>query len=261
MKNHNLIQQVYWDSVAPDYKITNQDNWPFPAIREKELFFEFAGFKPGDEILEIGCGTGRYTLGLLRMECKVYATDISEKSIEILKKSAEEEKLEKNLVIEQNTFEDTKKCQKLFNKFDYVLFVGVIHHLDPGKKMAILANVVNSLKNGGKLVALEPNPLNPLYYCLYLWRALADIKGRNRWYTEKGFLKTSVFSLKTLFKSMGLEKIEVKRYAWFPSRFGNNCPFILKLNDVLNSIPVLKEISAFIWIKGEKISSNEPRRK
>lgn len=253
MKPHNLVQQEYWDSVAADYKIINENNWPFPAIREKKLFFEFAGFKPGDKILEIGCGTGRYTLSLLRMGCKVYATDISGESIKILRKTAEEQNLSENLIAEKNAFEDREECRKFFNQFDYVVFISVIAHLDPYKRKNILMNVVNSLKEAGKIVALEPNPLNPLYYCVYLWRALADIKGRNRWYTEKGFLKNNVFRLKALFRAMGLQKIEVKRYAWFPSRFGNNLPVILEINDVLNKIPFLKEISAFIWIKAKKI--------
>lgn len=251
MNKHNLIQQKYWDTVATSLEVSKDDVLSFPALRERERFFEFVGFRKDDAILEIGCGTGKYTLSLLRLGCKVYATDISNKSLEVLRKSAKEEKLNGNLTIEKNSFEKEKDCQKYFNRFDFVICVGVIHHFDPHKRKRIFANIVRSTKIGGEVVAMEPNPLNPLYYFLYFWRTLANIKGKNRWYTEKGFLKTSSFSLKNLFTNAGLQEIEIKRYAWFPSKFGNWLPLVLKLNDMLNKLPILKEMSAFIWIKGK----------
>jgi len=252
MKEHNLIQTAYWDSVAANNKVFGCDEMPYPAKREMERFFEFSGFKGGENILEIGCGTGRYTLALLRMGCRVCATDISSESISVLKKSAEARGLDNNLSLEVDTFEDSGRCSRFTGKFDYVLFVAVIHHLDPAKKEDIIANAVKSLKAGGKIIALEPNPFNPLYYLLYFWRWCARIKGKNRWATEKGFLRTSTFSLKKLFHKSGLKNIKVCRYAWLPSVLGNSAPFILPVNDILNKIPVVREMSAFTWMSAEK---------
>ena len=252
MKDHNCIQQDYWNSVAENNEVLCDEKIPYPAIREREKFFQFAGFKSNQNILEIGCGTGRYTLPLLKMGCRVHATDISDKAISVLKKSAEEKGLDKNLSFEVNTFECQKQVGGLCGKFDYVLFVAVIHHVDPVKLDTIIANAVNSLKVGGKIIALEPNPFNPLYYLLYFWRAVAGVEGKNRWGTEKGFLKTSPFSLKKLFNKSGLKNIQVARYAWLPSVFGNKFPFVFKVNDTLNCIPFIKEMSAFTWISAEK---------
>ncbi|NQU73808.1 MAG: methyltransferase domain-containing protein [Candidatus Omnitrophica bacterium] len=250
-ENHNSIQRTYWDSVASKNKVITDCKLAFPAIRERDLFFKFAAFKKGDTILEIGCGTGKYTIGLLRMGCKVCATDISGESLRVLKKTAEEEGFDKNLTLEETAFDDTESCRRFFDKFDYVLFVAVIHHLDPEKRPTIFKNVVNSVKRGGTVVALEPNAFNPLYYCMYFWRALARVKAE-RWHTEKGLLGTTMPSLKTEFKNWGLKNIRTARYAWLPSKFAGNCPAVFGINDTLNRIPILKEMSAFIWIRGDR---------
>lgn len=250
---HNTLQEKYWDKVATKTHFLGREELPYPARKEEKEFFEFMDMTRKLHILEIGCGTGRYTLPLLRKGHYVAATDVSSESLELLKKQALMEGLSKNLRVEKNNFEEEKLCQKYFGKFDLALMVGVIHHFDPQKREKIFKNVVLSVKTGGQVVALEPNPLNPFFYLLYFFNWLGNIQDVHRWTTEKGMLYTSVFNLRRLFQKFGLERIQIKRYALLPSILGGRFTFVLFFNDLLLKIPMIKEFSLFIWIKGKKI--------
>src|SRR3989339_885119 len=250
-KSHNKIQSTYWDKIAlKRERELSQQKTSWPAIKEMEEFFEFLNPQKNDRILEIGCGTGRYTMPLLQLGCKVHGTEISALSLRMLRKLAKAEHLERNLSLEATDFENPKKCQVHFNKYSKALMVAVIHHFDPPKRNTIMKNIVSSLKKGGSLTSLEPNPLNPFYYFLYFWRFLLNKQGVNRWSTETGMLYTNIFNLKRLYRRMGLVDIQVKRYAFFPSAFGKYFPPILLINDIITRTPILKEFSAYIWIKG-----------
>lgn len=248
--DHELVQTEYWDKIAELSYST--ENLSYPALLEMERFFDFVGLKEDKSILEIGCGTGKFTLPLLRKGYRILAIDISEKSLDVLARKAREEGLGHRLIVEKSNFELEQNVQRHFGQFDIVLCVASIHHFDPTKKERIFANIVKTLKRGGKLIALEPNPLNPLYYFLYLWREIINVQNRNRWATEMAFLKLGLSNLKRLFENNGLGQIQVKRYAWLPSKFAIYCPFVIQLNEFLLKVPLIRNMSAFIWIKGRK---------
>lgn len=218
------------------------------GIKEQNDFFKFANVSGRLNVLEIGAGTGRWTISLLQRGLKVTATDISSKSLGVLKEKAQRLNLEKKLEIICDNFEKPlfKSC------FDAVFCFGVIHHFDPNKRNLILKNIAISLKKGGSIYILEPNPLNPLFYLIYFWRWLNNSQGLNRWSTEKGFLRSNIWNLKKSLKKMGISEIENKWYGYLPSRFANYVPFVLELNKLLNTIPFCKLFSAYIWIKGKK---------
>ena len=120
------------------------------------------------------------------------------------------------------------------------------------KREQIFSNMVKSVKKGGAVVAMEPNPLNPFYYPLFSWNEITNAD-TDRWATDKGILRTSLPSLRRLFQGAGLAEIQFRRYALFPSRFGVRFRFILGLNEFLLKLPLIKNMSLFTWIKGGKV--------
>ncbi len=168
---------------------------------------------------------------------------------EVSFEEAQKLKLDKNLKILHDNFEKPE----IKKKYDAVFCFGVIHHFDPNKKSLILENIAFSLKNGGSIYLLEPNPFNPLFYLIYFWRWLNNAQGLNRWSTEKGFLKSNIWSLKNTLKKMGISKIKNKWYGYLPSRFANCAPLVLELNKLFNIIFFFRLFSAYIWIKGKKL--------
>ncbi|MEK7064528.1 MAG: class I SAM-dependent methyltransferase [Patescibacteria group bacterium] len=251
-KTHNYQQEIFWDKIATKRDNEGYRSPEYPALKEMKDFFQFFGARKNDRILEVGCGTGRYTLPLLQKGCAVHGTEISAGSLKSLQKQAKDLGVQKKLTVKKDALEDPKKSQTYAGKFNKALMVAVIHHFDPAKRGQIFENIVNSLKKGGEVTALEPNPLNPFYYCLYFYRWLFNKQGVNRWSTETGMLFTNIINLKRLYAQAGLKQIEIKRYAFFPSAAGRYFPVFLKINDYITNTPFLREFSAYIWIKGRK---------
>ncbi|MDG6958514.1 MAG: nitroreductase family deazaflavin-dependent oxidoreductase [Nitrososphaerota archaeon] len=67
-------------------------------LRDRSVDLLSELFKPGDTIIDVGCGTGTETLRLASMGIRVVATDISQKMIEVLTKKAKARGLEKNII-------------------------------------------------------------------------------------------------------------------------------------------------------------------
>jgi 2-polyprenyl-3-methyl-5-hydroxy-6-metoxy-1,4-benzoquinol methylase len=245
MTKQEEIQEKYWDEYS---KVLKQIDLDYPGQVEQEDFFKFMDLKPKSSILEIGAGIGRITIPLLKKGHYITATELSSKSLDIMKEIAAEENVSERLAQMHTNFEDVN----IENKFDVVVFNAVIHHINCEKKNKILQNVYKALKPGGYLIALEPNPLNLLYYLLYFWRFIINKQGKNRWKIEKGMLYTSFWHIKKLLEKSGFSNLEYKHYAWFPSKAGNIHKSFLILNKILNKIPIIKEASAFIWYKAYK---------
>ena len=90
--------------------------------------------KPGAKILEIGAGTGRYSIALAKMGYNVTATDLTPKHVEIMKRKTRKLKNFQCAVadaLDLSMFKD--------KSFDMVLNLGPMYHLfhEKDKKQAI----------------------------------------------------------------------------------------------------------------------------
>lgn len=139
-------RSIYWESQDPftDLRL----NWRASMMRH--LFH----ILPGQKILEIGSGDGKFTGALVaatRGECKITAVEFSpEYSVENKKRLSENRV---NIVCLES-FPGKLKGEK----FDYV----VINHLLGHELHSLLLYEIKSLiKPGGGLLIFEPNPWNP----------------------------------------------------------------------------------------------------
>lgn len=238
------LQSNYWNKIA--HKIAYLK---MTSLAEQEIkgFFNFAGLKKGMKILDVGCGAGHLTLPLLRMGYEVTGTEISAKSLKYLYFLAKQENLSHKLVLKKTNFEEA-----IFEEeFDLVFCLGVIHHFNPSKKERIMANIVRSLKPGGKIVIFEPNAYYPLYLPWYLLLELVAGR-RGIWRAEKGIFKSTLKGLKKILLRLKIKNIEIKRHTIIPLRLGVILKSVDKINEVLIKMPVLKNLSAYIWLKGNK---------
>ncbi len=90
--------EVAFDGVARNYDQHILGNPINTWLRNVSLSMLKRLFKPGDVVLEVGCGTGTETLSLARHGITVLACDISGKMLEVLKRKAEQQGVQDRII-------------------------------------------------------------------------------------------------------------------------------------------------------------------
>ena len=125
------------------------------------MVIELAKVKPGDRVLDVGCGTGSLTLtaqSYAGPSGKVFGIDAAPEMIEVAKKKASRSGLEVVFdvgLIERLDFPDAT--------FDVVISRLAIHHLPDDLKRRGFTEILRVLKPSGHLLIADFNPpTNPV---------------------------------------------------------------------------------------------------
>lgn len=120
------------------------------GIKGRDLLLESVEIKPGDKLLEVGCGTGHAACHIAdQFKCDVTAVDVSEEMIETARKVVREEKMQDCVHVQMA---DTENLPFEDNTFDVVVAQAVLMFVNPTNALAELFRV---LKPGGRFAALE----------------------------------------------------------------------------------------------------------
>src|SRR3989338_5132381 len=185
-------QHAYMDAVDSNYVRMLVD----------ELILA-AQLKPSDRILEIGCGTGRFSLALLKKGYSLTCVDQSEHLLSKFKTHFTSSMAVK--VLSCNLGDLSSEYHKAFDK---VIGFYILHHLN--SLTDDMARLHRLMKNGGRVVFVEPNPFNIMFYLQLL------VEKDMRWEFEKGILKmTKSYLTKTLLE-VGYSEITVKPFGFLP---------------------------------------------
>ena len=105
--------------------------------------------KPGDNVIEIGAGTGRYSHALARQGYTVNAVELIEHNIEVFRKNTLPSE---NVTITQGNALDLSAFQD--NKYDITLLLGPLYHLySIEDKRQALREAIRVTKPGGIVFA------------------------------------------------------------------------------------------------------------
>ena len=110
------------------------------------------GLRPGNVVVDIGCGEGFFSLPAARIVGplgRVVGVDINEKAIGHLEKRAEAEKL-RNIELVLSKAEEVVVCNGCA---DFILFVIDLHDFEDPEK--VLRNAKRMLKPTGRLIDLD----------------------------------------------------------------------------------------------------------
>lgn len=114
-----------------------------------------------DDILDFGCGPGIFTSRLAKFGKSVVGIDISK---EFISEAINRVTLENTEFMHiKSNLSDALGSQR---RFDVIVLVDVIHHLDEIKTS--LEEALTYLNPGGKVLVYEPNILNPVLFALHL---------------------------------------------------------------------------------------------
>lgn len=125
-----------------------RDTWQRP-----DEVMDALGIRAGSVVADVGCGEGYFVMRLARRvgaEGLVYAADVDEKSLQVLRRRLESEKLSNVRVI--HSAEDDPRLPA--GALDAVLIVNAYHEMKRYDPM--LAAIYAALKPGGRLATIEP---------------------------------------------------------------------------------------------------------
>ena len=149
---HNAFQRHYFDHVER-LRLAVVDT---PYVRRHvDQLVAAGGLTPGDRLLEIGAGLGKFTLPLLEHGFAVTANDLSPVLLERLVGAAPRP-------VRTVACDVVEIAQHVDRPFNAVIGFFVLHHLvDFDRTFRALSGV---LEPGGRVAFCEPVAWNPLYY-------------------------------------------------------------------------------------------------
>ncbi|MBI3787970.1 MAG: class I SAM-dependent methyltransferase [Ignavibacteriales bacterium] len=192
--------ETFWDEKQEIQEVySNADR----IVRNLQQVTELRGKK----ILEIGAGTGRDSLPLVKHGAIVYQLDYAENSLRILKKLAEEIKTPVHII-----GGDTFRLPFQDGTFDVVFHQGLLEHFRKPQAEALLRENIRVLKQGGLLLVDVPQR-----YHIYTV-AKHILMAADKWFAgwERSF---SVGELRTQLSSLGLTPLYSYGEWMYPSFF------------------------------------------
>jgi ubiquinone biosynthesis O-methyltransferase len=181
-----------FDNVASDYDAWYTDKkGSFVDTVETELAFKMIQVENGMKVLDVGCGTGNFSIKLAKMGCSVTGIDISDNMLDIARKKAEEENLDIQFLhmnLNELNFKE--------NKFDAVFSMAAFEFVDDEDAPKALEGMLKVVKKNGQVL-------------------IGTISSNSSWgklYQDESFKKNTVFEyakFKTLdeMKGWNIEKL------------------------------------------------------
>ncbi|MBD2464720.1 methyltransferase domain-containing protein [Oscillatoria sp. FACHB-1407] len=221
---------------------TEENNWgwktPAGQIRWKRRFNYLAQALPNadGQVLEVGAGSGTFTVGLADVYSNLMAIDISEDLINIARTRAPSA---------QFAAMDAHNLEVPDNSFDAIIGCSVLHHLDWN---LALQGFYHKLKPGGVVRFSEPNLLNPQ---IFIQKTIPPIKKRlGDSPDEYAF---TAWQIRRSLKRAGFSRITVTPYEFLhPSVPEKWIDAVIKL-ETLISKTFLKQIGGSLLIEAFKL--------
>lgn len=217
-------------------------NWDSPAGKKRanrraDFFINLANVKQGDQVLEIGCGTGLFTRKFYSAtKANITAIDISEDLL-----------IEARKLLPEANFKVDDAMHLSFddNTFEVVFGSSVLHHLEFDSS---LSEIFRVLKPGGRLIFAEPNMINPQ---ILIQKNVPFIK---KWLGDSPDETAIVrWKFSKLLVSKGFKKVNIFPYDFLhPIVPQFLIPAVDAIGKVIEKIPVAKEIAGSVIIYGEK---------
>jgi SAM-dependent methyltransferase len=210
--------------------------------RRTDLLLSEMELMPDTRILEIGCGTGEVSHWMAQTTpAQVTGTDLCIPFIEEAKKKYQLP----NLRYEVVDFNDRNSLPG--EQFDYIVGNGILHHLYYNLDEAF-SSMQRLLKQGGKIIFLEPNFYNPYIYLIFSYPKL-----RSMAHLEPGEMAFSKRFITSALARAGFKDIRVEYKDFLLPGIPD---FLIApsiwAGAVLEKIPLIKKVSQSIFIRARK---------
>ncbi len=207
IRRHNLRQQAYYAQRKP----VRMDVTDTPYVRlHFDRAAEACGLRPGESVLEVGAGMGRFTRIFAERGHAVTAVELSPVLAADCRTNLA--KWSHATVLGADLLDAPRL---LTQRFDVLAGFFMLHHLTCLDRH--FAAVRSLLKPGGRCVFVEPNPWNPLY------AVQVTCTPGMRWREEAGIYRMWPGMLRRAMTNAGLVGFGLRRHGFFPRWLHNRC--------------------------------------
>ena len=196
----------------------------------------FEGLGPSD-VVEVGAGTGLYTLPLVAAGHRVTAVDLSAASLDQLAADVVAAGQLTTVVGDFLTVD--------LPETDVVSFIKVLHHLpDRGSIAAAITKAWRLVRPGGRVVIFEPNGLSPV------WPVVYRLRGVGRWEEEKNLRLIRYRFIADVLDGLGATYTSGFRYL-IPGTLTTRFPVLDRIDKQLVSSPIGR-VAGNVWFSAVK---------
>jgi precorrin-6B methylase 2 len=148
LMSQSVTGQDPWKNIYRESAWAERDTWQRP-----DEIIKLLKIKPGSHVADVGCHEGYMTVKLsakVNENGKVYAVDVDQSKLDLLKKHLSERKIE-NVNLIKGDYDNPKLPA---NVLDAAIILDTYHEMDDHDK--ILEHIKTALKYGGRLILCEP---------------------------------------------------------------------------------------------------------
>ena len=246
---HGIQEQLdFFAQYRDGYEAEVVDS-PFYRVFDRVTFGDWMQrtLKPGDQVLELGCGSARQSLPMIARGINTVGIDLSEEMLRLARQKTDARAVpgRADFVIGSAEYPPVRP-----GAFDACVIFGSMHHfIDPAQ---VLVRAAQSLKPGGKLYLLEPHasPVRFLFDLTMRWSRL--------WYEEAEHEHQFTVDQIRGWLAAGQVRSEIRLstylppHLWYllPPRLGAD---VLRASDaVLGAVPGLRQIGGVVIAEGVK---------
>lgn len=173
-KHHAETANEYMHQSTTEELIERFESPERDEYQQPEKVLEFLGDVSGKKIMDIGAGSGYFSVKLAKNGANVIAADVSDEFQEVLKKRIEENKLE-NITLRKIPY-DAPGLED--QEVDMVLIVNTYHHIE--NRSDYFAQVKKGLNENGKLVIIDffdtETPVGPKHHKISIDTIISELK-------------------------------------------------------------------------------------
>jgi ubiquinone/menaquinone biosynthesis C-methylase UbiE len=219
-------------------------NWETPAGKlrwARRVKMLASHLRPGQKVLELGCGTGYFTRELAATGAQITAVDISPDLLEVARRECPQG---------NTSFEIQNACALPYpdETFDSVVGSSVLHHLEIDVALREIARV---LRPGGSIYFTEPNMMNPQ---IALQKNVPAIKKRlGDSPNETAFFR---WLLQRRLERTGFCHVQIQPFDFLHPKVPRVWILAVEnLSRFAERVPVLREIAGSLYIHAIKMKS------
>jgi len=201
---HNLYQRDYFDTVERARLALGETRYILAHVQQITTELDL---KPGQRILEVGAGPGKFTLPLANRGMSVVANDLSPVLLERLQQAAGER-------VKTLCCDIADIAGMIDEPFDRAIGFFVLHHLRDFE--AVFSAIASVMRPGGRVGFCEPVAWNPLYYAQILFTPGMRFKG------EPSLTAMRPGRILPAMRAAGFVDVQARGYGYYPPVLKNH---------------------------------------